>query len=39
MLYGWCAHIYPVLLLHLILLPVNLFKLRRIKPSVRHINP
>ena len=25
--YGLCAHIYPVLVLHLILLPVNLFKL------------
>jgi hypothetical protein len=33
-LYGWCAHLYPVLLLHLILLPVNLIKLRRIKPNL-----
>ncbi len=36
MLYGLCAHIYPVLILHLILLPVNLFKLRRIKPNLTH---
>jgi hypothetical protein len=34
MLYGWCAHLYPVLILHLILLPVNLFKLCRIKPNL-----
>jgi hypothetical protein len=27
-LYGWRAHIYPVLVLHLILFPVNLFKLQ-----------
>jgi hypothetical protein len=32
--YGLCAHIYPVLILHLILLPVNLFKLYRMKPSL-----
>ena len=30
-LYGLCAHIYPVLMLHIILLPVNLIKLGRIK--------
>jgi hypothetical protein len=34
MLYGLSAHIYPVLMLHLILLPVNLFKLHRIKPNL-----
>jgi hypothetical protein len=36
MLYGLCAHIYPVLILHLILLPVNLFKLSRTKPNLTH---
>jgi hypothetical protein len=30
MLYGLLGHIYPVLLLHLTLLPINLIKLRRI---------
>jgi hypothetical protein len=30
-LYGLCAHIYPVLMLHVILLPINLIKLSRIK--------
>jgi len=29
--YGLCAHIHPVLILHLVLLPVNLFKLYGIK--------
>jgi hypothetical protein len=33
-LYGWCAHIYPVLMLHVILLPINLIKLSRIKPNL-----
>jgi hypothetical protein len=33
-LYGLCAHIYPVLLLHVILLPINLIKLSRIKPTL-----
>jgi len=35
-LYGWCANIYPVLILHVILLPVNLFKLHRIKQNLTH---
>ena len=35
-LFGFCAHIHPVLVLHLILLPVNLFKLHRIKPDLTH---
>jgi hypothetical protein len=30
-LYGLFAHIYPVIILHIILLPVNLLKLHRIK--------
>jgi hypothetical protein len=37
--YGLCAHIYPVLILHLVLLPVNLFKLYGIKPKLTHSNP
>ena len=35
-LYGLCAHIYPVLILHIILLPINLAKLHRIKPNLTH---
>jgi hypothetical protein len=34
-LYGLCAHIYPVLMLHVILLPINLIKLSRIKNLAR----
>ena len=34
--YGLCAHIYPVLVLHIILLPINLVKLHRIKPNLIH---
>lgn len=30
--YGLLTHIYPVLLLHLVLLPVNLLKLYRLRP-------
>jgi hypothetical protein len=30
-LYGLFAHIYPVVILHLILMPINLQKLHRIK--------
>jgi hypothetical protein len=30
-LYGVFAHIYPVVILHIILLPINLQKLHRIK--------
>ena len=37
-LYGLCAHIYPVLILHIILLPINLAKLHRSKPNLRHAN-
>jgi hypothetical protein len=33
-LYGSCAHIYPVLVLHIILLPVNLVRLHQIKPNL-----
>jgi hypothetical protein len=33
-LYGLCAHIYPVLMLHVILLPINLIKLSRIKSNL-----
>ena len=33
-LYGLCAHIYPVLMLHIILLPINSIKLNRIKPDL-----
>ena len=33
-LYGLCAHIYPVLMLHIILLPINSIKLSRIKPNL-----
>jgi hypothetical protein len=32
-LYGLCGHIYPVLILHIILFPINLIKLSRIKPK------
>jgi hypothetical protein len=35
-LYGLCAHIYPVLVLHIILLPINLVKLHRMKPTLTH---
>jgi hypothetical protein len=30
-LYGLLAHLYPVFLLHLILLPINIFKLARLR--------
>jgi hypothetical protein len=30
-LYGLFAHIYPVVILHIILVPINLQKLHRIK--------
>jgi len=32
--YGLFAHIYPVVILHLILVPINLQKLHRVKPDV-----
>jgi hypothetical protein len=31
--YGVLAHLYPVFFLHFILLPINLFKLARTRPS------
>jgi hypothetical protein len=34
-LYGMLGHIYPVLLLHLTLLPINLIKLRRFQHRPR----
>ena len=34
-LYGLLAHIYPVFFLHIILLPINLIKLRRIEMEPR----
>jgi hypothetical protein len=33
-LYGLFAHIYPVVILHIILMPINLQKLHRIKSEV-----
>jgi hypothetical protein len=33
-LYGLCAHIHPVLILHIILFPINLIKLSRSKPNL-----
>jgi hypothetical protein len=33
-LYGLFAHLYPITVLHFILLPINLQKLYRIKPEV-----
>lgn len=32
--YGLLAHIYPVVILHIILLPINLQKLHRIKSEI-----
>ena len=32
-LYGVSAHLYPVVILHLILVPINLQKLYRIRPE------
>ena len=32
--YGLFAHIYPVVILHVILMPINLRKLHRIKSEV-----
>lgn len=39
-LYGLLAHIYPVFLLHAVLLPVNLIKLHRIhaKSDRKHLS-
>jgi hypothetical protein len=34
--YGLCAHIYPVLGLHLVLLPVNLIKLYQMKHALAY---
>lgn len=38
-LYGLFAHIYPVVVLHLILVPVNLQKLHRIKSEAYSAEP
>jgi hypothetical protein len=38
-LYGWFAHIYPVVILHIILLPINLLKLHRIKSEAHSAEP
>lgn len=35
-LYGLLGHVYPVLLLHMILLPVNLAKLYQIRARTEH---
>jgi hypothetical protein len=37
--YGLCAHIHPVLILHIILFPINLIKLSRTKPNLARANP
>jgi hypothetical protein len=34
-LYGLLAHIYPVFLLHIVLMPVNLLKLRQARDQER----
>jgi hypothetical protein len=36
-LYGVGAHLYPVLLLHAVLLPINVFKMVRLRPQARAI--
>jgi hypothetical protein len=36
-LYGACAHIHPVLVLHVVLFPINLVKLSRIKPKLARL--
>jgi hypothetical protein len=38
-LYGLAAHIYPVVILHLILAPVNLQKLHQIKSEAYSAEP
>ena len=38
-LYGLFAHIYPVVILHIILVPINLQKLHRIKSEVYSAEP
>jgi hypothetical protein len=37
--YGLLAHIYPVVILHVILMPINLQKLHRIKSEVYSAEP
>jgi hypothetical protein len=39
LLYGLFAHIYPVVILHIILVPINLQKLRRIRPEACSADP
>jgi hypothetical protein len=38
-LYGIAGHLYPVLVLHTVLLPINILKIARLRPHVRRINP
>ncbi len=35
-IYGFLGHIYPVLFLHIVLLPVNLAKLRQLQARTRN---
>ena len=37
-LYGIAGQLYPVLLLHAVLLPVNIVKIVRLRLQVRHLN-
>jgi hypothetical protein len=37
-IYGIAGHLYPVLLLHAVLLPVNVLKIVQLKQTVRRIN-
>jgi hypothetical protein len=38
-IYGLSAHVYPVVILHIILVPINLQKLHRIKPEAYSTEP
>jgi CRP/FNR family cyclic AMP-dependent transcriptional regulator len=38
-IYGLFAHVYPVVILHIILVPINLQKLHRIKPEAYSAEP
>jgi CRP/FNR family cyclic AMP-dependent transcriptional regulator len=38
-LYGLFAHIYPVVILHIVLVPINLQKLHRIKSEAYSAEP
>jgi hypothetical protein len=37
--YGLFAHIYPVVILHVILVPINLRKLHRIESAAYSVEP